>query len=71
LLDRTLIYTALTRGMEQVVLIGDRDAFDAAVTAPPHSRERQVLVLYRKRTGAHTVGERRGLPRRFAFDTAT
>ena len=42
LLDRTLIYTALTRGMEQVVFIGDRDAFDAAVTAPPHSHERQV-----------------------------
>jgi exodeoxyribonuclease V alpha subunit len=42
LLDRTLIYTALTRGMEQVVFIGDRNAFDAAVTAPPHSHERQV-----------------------------
>ena len=42
LLDRTLIYTALTRGMEQVVFVGDRDAFDAAVTAPPHSHERQV-----------------------------
>jgi exodeoxyribonuclease V alpha subunit len=42
LLDRTLIYTALTRGMEQVVFIGDRDAFDAAVIAPPHSHERQV-----------------------------
>ena len=42
LLDRTLIYTALTRGMEQVVFIGDRKAFDAAVTAPPHSHERQV-----------------------------
>jgi len=42
LLDRTLIYTALTRGMEQVVFIGDRDAFDAAVTAPPRSHERQV-----------------------------
>jgi exodeoxyribonuclease V alpha subunit len=42
LLDRTLIYTALTRGMEQVVFIGDRDAFDAAVTAPPRSYERQV-----------------------------
>ena len=34
----TLIYTALTRGLEQLVLIGDRDAFDAAVMAPPHSR---------------------------------
>ncbi|MCI0365689.1 MAG: ATP-dependent RecD-like DNA helicase [Phycisphaerales bacterium] len=42
LLDRTLIYTALTRGMEQVVFIGDRDAFDAAVAAPPRSHERQV-----------------------------
>ena len=42
LLDRTLIYTALTRGMEQVVFIGDRDAFDTAVTAPPRSHERQV-----------------------------
>jgi hypothetical protein len=34
-------------------------------------RAREVLVLYRKRTGANAVGERRGLPRRFAFDTAT
>jgi exodeoxyribonuclease V alpha subunit len=42
LLDRTLIYTALTRGVEQVVFIGDREAFDAAVTAPPHSHERLV-----------------------------
>jgi exodeoxyribonuclease V alpha subunit len=42
LLDRTVIYTALTRGIEQVVFIGDRAAFDAAITAPPHSHERQV-----------------------------
>ncbi len=42
LLDRTLIYTALTRGVEQVVFVGDRNAFDAAVTALPHSHERQV-----------------------------
>jgi exodeoxyribonuclease V alpha subunit len=42
LLDRTLIYTALTRGVEQVVFIGDRNVFDAAVTAPPRSHERQV-----------------------------
>jgi len=42
LLDRTLIYTALTRGVEQVVFIGDRNAFDSAVAAPPHSHERQV-----------------------------
>jgi exodeoxyribonuclease V alpha subunit len=42
LLDRTLIYTALTRGMKEVVFIGDRRAFDAAVAAPPHPCERQV-----------------------------
>ncbi len=42
LLDRTLIYTAMTRGVEQVVFIGDRRAFEAAVAAPPRSHERQV-----------------------------
>jgi exodeoxyribonuclease V alpha subunit len=42
LLDRTLIYTAMTRGVEQVVFIGDRRAFEAAVVAPPRSHERQV-----------------------------
>ena len=40
--DRTLIYTALTRGIEQVVFIGDRDAFERAIAAAPHSQERQV-----------------------------
>ena len=42
LLDRTLIYTALTRGIEQVVFIGDRNAFDRAIIATPQSQERQV-----------------------------
>jgi exodeoxyribonuclease V alpha subunit len=42
LLDRTLIYTALTRGIEQVVFIGDRNAFDQAIIATPQSQERQV-----------------------------
>jgi exodeoxyribonuclease V alpha subunit len=42
LLDRALIYTALTRGIEQVVFIGDRHAFDRAIIAEPHSQERQV-----------------------------
>ena len=42
LLDRTLIYTALTRGIEQVVFIGDRNAFDRAIVAAPHSQGRQV-----------------------------
>jgi hypothetical protein len=30
------------RGMEQIVFIGDRNTFDAAVIAPPGSQERQV-----------------------------
>jgi exodeoxyribonuclease V alpha subunit len=42
LLDHTLIYTALTRGIEQVVFIGDRNAFDRAIIATPQSQERQV-----------------------------
>lgn len=42
LLDRTLVYTALTRGIEQIVFIGDREAFDRAVQEPPKSQERMV-----------------------------
>lgn len=42
LLDRTLVYTALTRGVEQVVFVGDRDALTEAIQAPPHSHKRQV-----------------------------
>jgi exodeoxyribonuclease V alpha subunit len=42
LLDRTLIYTALTRGVEQVVFIGDRRAFNEAVVSPPSPSLRKV-----------------------------
>jgi exodeoxyribonuclease V alpha subunit len=42
LLDRTLIYTALTRGVKQVVFIGDRDSFSRAITSKPKSQERMV-----------------------------
>jgi len=42
LLDCTLIYRALTRGIEQVVFIGDRDAFERAIAAAPHSQGSQV-----------------------------
>ena len=35
LLDRTMIYTAVTRASSQVVLVGDRRAFKRAVEAPP------------------------------------
>ena len=42
LLDRTLIYTALTRATEQVVLVGDREALEAAVAAPPAPHRRRT-----------------------------
>lgn len=42
LLDRTLVYTALTRGIEQVVFLGDRQAFDQAVINPPSASRRKV-----------------------------
>lgn len=42
LLDRTLIYTALTRATEQVVLVGDRAALEAAVAAPPAPHRRRT-----------------------------
>jgi exodeoxyribonuclease V alpha subunit len=42
LLDRTLIYTALTRAIEQVVFVGDREALTHAIEAPPHSERRRV-----------------------------
>lgn len=42
LLDRTMLYTALTRARQQVVFIGDRRLFDEAVVAPPSASLRQV-----------------------------
>jgi exodeoxyribonuclease V alpha subunit len=42
ILDRTLIYTAITRATEQVVLIGDMGALQSAIAAPPRPDERLV-----------------------------
>jgi exodeoxyribonuclease V alpha subunit len=47
LLDRTLLYTAVTRGVHQVVLIGDRNAFNSAVIAAPSSQRRQIGSVLR------------------------
>ncbi|MFY9329490.1 MAG: AAA family ATPase [Georgfuchsia sp.] len=44
LLDRTLLYTAVTRAEQQVVLVGDVDAAKAAVRAPRHSDRRHVAL---------------------------
>lgn len=42
LLDRSLIYTGLTRGVEQIVFIGDREAFSRAIQEEPKSQNRMV-----------------------------
>lgn len=42
LLDHALIYTAVTRGVEQVVFIGDRDAFSTAIINPALAQMREV-----------------------------
>jgi exodeoxyribonuclease V alpha subunit len=40
ILDQTLIYTAVTRGVKQVVLVGDEDAARSAILAPPSASRR-------------------------------
>lgn len=42
LLDRTLLYTAVTRAQRQVVLVGDVDAARTAVLAQPRAAERNI-----------------------------
>jgi len=42
LLDHALIYTALTRGVEQVVFVGDMGALHTAIEAPPRASRREV-----------------------------
>lgn len=42
LLDQTLIYTAVTRGVDQVVLVGDEQAALAAIRAPASAARRHI-----------------------------
>lgn len=44
LLDRTLLYTALTRAQSQVLLVGDVAAARAATLAPSRASERKVAL---------------------------
>lgn len=44
LLDRTLIYTAITRAQNQVIIVGDVLAARRAVEAPPRADGRQVAL---------------------------
>lgn len=46
LLDRTLIYTAVTRAQRQVILAGDEQAARKAVEGLPRSQHRQVALGY-------------------------
>lgn len=42
ILDHALIYTGLTRGIEQVVFLGSREAFEEAVRKPALAHQREV-----------------------------
>lgn len=44
LLDRTLVYTAVTRAQHQVILVGDEDAARTAVQCLPRSKQRKVAL---------------------------
>jgi len=44
LLDRTLVYTAITRAQTQVLIVGDEAAAKAAVESPPRVHARQVAL---------------------------
>lgn len=44
LLDNSMIYTAVTRGVEQVVLVGDVNAAVAAILGPSNAAKRCVML---------------------------
>lgn len=43
-LDRTMLYTAITRAKNQVLLIGDGEVARRATESPPHASNRQVAL---------------------------
>lgn len=45
LLDRTLLYTAITRAQTQVVLVGDRNAFERAIVEPSNASQRETAMV--------------------------
>ncbi|MEZ2126968.1 MULTISPECIES: ATP-binding domain-containing protein [unclassified Sinorhizobium] len=46
LLDQTMLYTAITRGIETVVLVGDIDLINEAVSASPNSLDREHKLSF-------------------------
>ena len=59
LLDRTLVYTAVTRAQAQVLLVGDEAAARAAVEGLPRAQSRQVtldlMLMQMLRTGTELL----------------
>jgi len=43
-LDRTMLYTAITRAKQQIIMVGDIDVARRAVEAPPHAFHRRVAL---------------------------
>jgi exodeoxyribonuclease V alpha subunit len=60
ILDRTLVYTAMTRAEEEVVLIGDIAALKEAVESPPAAHVRQVGFGHLMRRKLYDRGFRSG-----------
>jgi exodeoxyribonuclease V alpha subunit len=60
LLDRTLVYTAVTRAQRQVLLVGDEAAAKAAVEGMPRAQSRQVaLDLILRKVLSHETADAR------------
>ncbi|GAA0569622.1 AAA family ATPase [Caenispirillum bisanense] len=62
ILDRTLLYTAITRAKRRVALVGDRTAFEAAVRQPPSSSRRQTGMPAALRRTAGSLSRPSNLP---------
>ena len=56
ILDRSLLYTAITRATEQVVLVGDRNAFKKGIMAHPAFVHRQTALNLMLVTAAEANG---------------
>jgi exodeoxyribonuclease V alpha subunit len=46
LLDRTMLYTAITRGIETVVLVGDLNLSNEIIEAAPASLQRTTALRF-------------------------
>ena len=51
-LDLTMVYTALTRGVEQIVFVGERRAVSEAIAAGARSHQRNVALTFEKNIGS-------------------